>query len=153
MWHPLSAPSGGLIWSSSLSSCALCAHGNVFLDEFHPKGVLHGPSLVQTKAQPVEVPGESLQKQEHNPTPEAPQEHLQGLLDSKSSQNSPSWGLMSGEPALGSPASPFMAKISLWSEDKAAEALGQAVVPPESIPSFLTGPAKPFLPQFQGNQD
>lgn len=59
---------------------------------------------------------------------------------------------MLGEQALGSPPFPFMAKVPLWSEEKPAEALGQAVVPPESIPSFLTGPAKPFLPQFQGNQ-
>lgn len=106
-----------------------------------------------TKAQPVEVTGESLQKQDHNPTSEAPWEHLQAPLDSKSSQNGAPWGLMLGEQALGSPPFPFMAKVSLWSEDKSGEALGQAVVPPESIPSFLTGPAKPFLPQFQGNQD
>lgn len=154
-WHLLSTPLGGFIWSSSLYSCALCAHGNVFLLEFDPKGILHGPSLVQSKAQPVEVTGESLQNPSTIlPQTEAPWEHLQALSDSKSSQNGPPWGLMLGEQALGSPPFPFMAKISLWSEDKPAQALGQAVVPPESIPSsFITGLAEPFLPQFQGNQE
>lgn len=86
---------------------SLCAYGNLFLVEFQPKGVTCDPSLVQTKAEPVEVTGESLQKQDHDPTPEAPWEHLQALSDSKSSQNGPAWGLMLGEQALSSPPFPL----------------------------------------------
>lgn len=106
---------------------------------------------MQTKAQAGD--NRRIQKQVRDPTLKAAWEHLHALLDSKSSQNYPILGLMLGEQAVGSPPFPFTAKIPLWSEDKPEEALGQAVVPPKSIPSFLTGPAKSFLPQFQGNRD
>ena len=78
----------------------------------------------------------------------------------KCSQNDPTCGLMLqkclwGEQVAVSPCFPFMAKISILSEDKPDEAVCQALVPPDSTPpgSCPRGPAKFSLPEFQGNQD
>lgn len=57
-WHPLSTPSGEFLWSSSLYSCALCAHGIMFLVEFSPqRNQQENPSKSRILILPQEHPG------------------------------------------------------------------------------------------------